>query len=441
MFTTETLYAAFLRLVRRRPVVGVLEKMSDSAPSHAGRRGSSTRPKPLRPIAPALAILTVLSAMLVGAVAAQTASAGGICSPNGVNYYGEACLYGTNFYGLRGTIQSEVMSVENVSSEHVINDMYIVNHSSTPPHFIEAGIMYGRICENEDFETGVCYKEYITVSKNHKFFWADLRPGTDYYAHFNQVASMDTAYKDEIHHESPETWGITVGPDTGTSTKNPLLANLIRAGTEITSQSAAVACSEQYNLEWESAESTWDSGWTDSEESAKVESDNPPWAKWINTDHWLRDGANVFECFGEEAPVLAPAHPSVAASPTGPSESPANTTDAQPLGVAQLRESAREFATGMGDSTPSSMEYVTGNHKQVVLALSGDEVEGNTNVDAIIMHGSFVANHAPRPSEAAAPSGTVLTLVINATTGELTDFGLQNTEPNIAAFGPVNLAN
>jgi hypothetical protein len=227
MFTTETLYAAFLRLVRRRPVVGVREKMSDGAPSHAGRRGSSTRPKPLRPIAPALAILTVLSAMLVGAVAAQTASAGGICSPNGVNYYGEACLYGTNFYGLRGTIQSEVMSVENVSSEHVINDMYIVNHSSTPPHFIEAGIMYGRICENEDFETGVCYKEYITVSKNHKFFWADLRPGTDYYAHFNQVASMDTAYKDEIHHESPETWGITVGPDTGTSTKNPLLANLI----------------------------------------------------------------------------------------------------------------------------------------------------------------------------------------------------------------------
>jgi hypothetical protein len=73
--------------------------------------------------------------------------------------------------------------------------------------------------------------------------------------------------------------------------------------------------------------------------------------------------------------------------------------------------------------------------------LSGDEVEGNTNVDAIIMHGSFVANHAPRPSEAAAPSGTVLTLVINATTGELTDFGLQNTEPNIAAFGPVHLAN
>jgi hypothetical protein len=387
-------------------------------------------------------VLAMLSALMVGAVAAQTASATGICSPNGTNYYGEACLYGTNFYGLRGTIQSEVMSVENLSSEHVINDMYIVNHSSTPAHFIEAGIMYGRICENEDIETGVCYKEYITVSKNHKFFWADFRPGSDYYAHFNQVASMGTAYKDEIHHVSPETWGITVGPDTGTSTKNPLLANLIRAGTEITSQSAAaVACSEQYNLEWESAESTWASGWTDSEESAKMESDNPPWAKWINTDHWLRDGANVFECFGEEAPILAPAHPSVAASPTGPSESPANTTDAQPLGVAQLRESAREFATGMGDSTPSSIEYVTGSHKQVVLALSGDEVEGNTNVDAIIMHGSFVANHALRPSETPAPSGTVLTLIINATTGEITDFGLQNSEPNIAALGPVNLAH
>jgi hypothetical protein len=295
--------------------------------------------------------------------------------------------------------------------------------------------------KHEDFETGVCYKEYITVSKNHRLFWADLRPGSDYYAHMSKVASMGTAYKDEIYHESPETWGITVGADTGTSTKNPLLANLIRAGTEISSTSAVV-CSEQYNLEWESAESAWISGWTDSGESAKMAQDHPPWAKWINTDHWLRDGANVLECFGENPPEeLAPAEPSVAASPTGPSESHANATDAQPLGIAQLRESAREFAAGMGDSTPSSIEYVTGNRKQVVLALSGDEVEGNTNVDAIIMHGSFVANHAPRPSEAAAPSGTVLTLVINATTGELTDFGLQNTEPNIAAFGPVNLAN
>jgi hypothetical protein len=428
---------AFLRLLRWHSVVGVLEEMSDGAPSRARRRGSSTRPKPLRPIAPALATLTVLSVMLVGAVTAQTASATGICSPNGHNYYGEACLYGTNFYGLRGTILSETMSVESISSEHVINDMYIVNHTSSPPQFIEAGIFYGRICENEDFETGVCYKEYTTVSKNHRLFWGDLRSGSDYYAHMSKVASLGTAYKDEIYHESPETWGINIGGDTGTSTKNPLVANLIRAGTEISSQSG-VACSEQYNLEWESAESTWHSGWTDSQESAKLESDDPPWAKWINTDHWLRDGANVFECFGENPPVgFAPADPPVAASPTGPSESHANATEAQPLGIAQLRESAHEFATGMGDSTPSSIEYVTGNRNQVVFALSGDEVEGNTNVDAIIMHGSFVANHAPRPSEVAAPSGTVLTLVINATTGEITDFGLQNTEPNIAAFRPV----
>jgi hypothetical protein len=432
MFNTGKLYLAFLRRLRGDPVAGTLEERTDGALSHAGQQMP-------RRIAPALATLTVLSAMMVGAVTAQAAPVKE-CSPNGHNYYGEACLYGTNFYGLRGTIQTETMSVENISSEHAINDMYIVNHTSSPPHFIEAGIFYGMICENEDFETGVCYKEYTTVSKNHRLFWADLRPESDYYAHMSKVASLDTAYTDEIHHESTETWGITIGGDTGTSTKNPLLANLIRAGTEITSTSSAVVCSEQYNLEWESAESTWISGWTDTE-SAKVESDDPPWAKWIKTDHWLRDGANVFECFGETPPEEPPADPSVAASPTGPGESRANATDAQPLGIAQLRESAREFAAGMGDSTPSSIEYVTGNRKPVVLALSGDEVEGNANVDAIIMHGSFVANHAPRPSEAAAPSGTVLTLVINATTGEITDFGLQNTEPNIAAFGPVNLAN
>jgi hypothetical protein len=391
-----------------------------------------------------LTTLAVLSAMLVSAVIAQTASAAaGNCSPNGENRYGEACLKGTSFHGVRGTILSEALSVEKISSEHALNDMYIVNPTSKPPHFIEAGILYGEICENEVFETGECFKKYETVSKNRRFFWGDSRTGSDYFAHMGQVASLGTAYTDEIHYVSPETWEISVGPDKGTSTKNPLAATLIRTGTETTSESA-VACSEQYNLEWESSESIWHSGWTDSEESAGLQQDEPPFAKWVNTDHWLRDRSSGLECFEEFVPSTPPS-PSAATSPAPANLAAGAATEAQPsnspLGTAQLSEIASEFAAGMGDSAPSSIEYVTGNRGPVVLALSGDAVEDNDDVDAIIMHGRFVDHRAPRPSEVPAPNGTVLTLVINATTGELNDFGIQSEEPDIKALGPVILAN
>lgn len=374
-----------------------------------------------------LVAMTALSTVLVGAALNQTASAAsGVCSPHGENRYGEACLYGTNFHGVRATILSEALSVEHISTEHALNDLYIVNPSSTPPHFIEAGILYGSACENENFETGECYKKYETVSKNRRFFWGDLRPGTDYFAHFSKVASLGTAYQDEIHYVSPETWDISVGPDEGKSTKNPLAPTLIRTGTETTS-TTAIACSEQYNLEWESTESLWHSGWTDAEEGAQLQQDEPPYAEWVNTDHWLRDRSSGIECFEKFSPATSAAS--------------GNTAGIQSLGTAELSEIAREFAASMGDSTPISSEYLTGDRRQVVLALSGDEVEDSGNVDAIILRGQFVDHLAPRPPGVTAPSGTVLTLVINAATGEMNDFGIQSNVPNVKEFGPVTLGD
>lgn len=94
----------------------------------------------------------------------------------------------------------------------------------------------------------------------------------------------------------------------------------------------------------------------------------------------------------------------------------------------------------MGDRSPGSIEYVEDNRQPVVSALSSDEVENSADVDAIVMRGDFVANNAPRPSEAPAPRGSVLTLVVKATTGELTDFGIQNEAPNLTSLGPVTVA-
>jgi len=116
------------------------------------------------------------------------------------------------------------------------------------------------------------------------------------------------------------------------------------------------------------------------------------------------------------------------------------TTAVPPLGEAKIKQIGLEFAARMGDPNPTAIEYVHGSREQVVFAFSKDEVPDNTEVDAIVMHGQFVSTNAPVPAEGKPPGGSVLIVVINATTGEMTDLGIQQQSPNLGAFGPVDLS-
>lgn len=122
------------------------------------------------------------------------------------------------------------------------------------------------------------------------------------------------------------------------------------------------------------------------------------------------------------------------------SESAGGMISAPQLGAAQIKQIALEFAASMGDPNPTSIEYVQGSRQKVVFAFSKDEVPDNTEVDAIVMHGQFVAKNALGPPEASPPSGSVLILVVNATTGEMTDVGIQQQSPNLNAFGLVKIS-
>lgn len=212
------------------------------------------------------------------------------CSPNGGNYYGEACLYG-KFRGMSGTIRSDALAP--TSAQFVNNDMWIVN--STTVHFIEAGITNGTICTEDSENLETCYKKQSTVGP--QFFWGDDRSGSRYYAHLGGSASLATAYGDKIYFKGSETWSVEVGSLSGTSSSNPLSANLIRTGTEEAS-TAAVACSEQYNLEWLDESNLWHSGWTNSTEEAALSQSEPPYAWWANKNHWVRDRSNEPTCYG-----------------------------------------------------------------------------------------------------------------------------------------------
>lgn len=152
--------------------------------------------------------------------------------------------------------------------------------------------------------------------------------------------------------------------------------------------------------------------------------------------------ATTTVALGAGGATLATLSASATASPetTTQTTTPAQMTAASPLGEAKIKQIALEFAATMGDPNPTAIEYAKGNRQQIVFAFSQDDVSDNTEVDAIVMHGQFVAKHAPVPAGASAPHGSVLIMVINATTGELTDIGIQQQAPNLSAFGPVNIS-
>jgi hypothetical protein len=128
---------------------------------------------------------------------------------------------------------------------------------------------------------------------------------------------------------------------------------------------------------------------------------------------------------------------SAAASQSKTATQAANTSR---LGEAQIKQMALKFAATMGDPNPTAIEYAHGKRQQVVFAFSEDEVPDNTEVDAIVIHGRFVAKDAPVPTGESPPTGSVAILVVNAVTGEITDFGIQQETPNLSAFGLAHIA-
>ena len=72
-------------------------------------------------------------------------------------------------------------------------------------------------------------------------------------------------------------------------------------------------------------------------------------------------------------------------------------------------------------------------------ALSADDAGAQAATDQpvyyIVIHGHFVAYSAPRPYGSPAPQGTVITLGIDASTGDETSFSVMTHDPNDAALG------
>jgi hypothetical protein len=99
---------------------------------------------------------------------------------------------------------------------------------------------------------------------------------------------------------------------------------------------------------------------------------------------------------------------------------------------------AERAAASAGDRRPTLIQHAQGTRHDANLVDSGDIVPGKQWSYLIAERGHFVLRNVPTPPGAPAPHGSVLTLIVNASTGHLTDFGVSNRYPDLAKLGRVH---
>lgn len=100
----------------------------------------------------------------------------------------------------------------------------------------------------------------------------------------------------------------------------------------------------------------------------------------------------------------------------------------------------REVAVSGRHPVVWATAVVTTHRKALTSATPGDYVSGpDYTVYLVTIKGYFVCNQCSVPPGAHAPTGSYLSLVVNARTFEGTDFGLSDKAPPVApaSLGPV----
>jgi hypothetical protein len=110
--------------------------------------------------------------------------------------------------------------------------------------------------------------------------------------------------------------------------------------------------------------------------------------------------------------------------------------------IARLTVLASRAAAANGDPSPEWMTAVLTTHaKALTSATPGDIVPGagGARVYLVTMRGHFTAYGASPPPGAALPTGRYLSIVVDARTFQVLDFGLSPTPPPVspAGLGPV----
>jgi hypothetical protein len=130
------------------------------------------------------------------------------------------------------------------------------------------------------------------------------------------------------------------------------------------------------------------------------------------------------------------------------SSSEATATTLDPGRLSALEQSFDKFASEQSSADSFSVQYVVTTEERAEMALYGEtsELSGSTSsnlsgqigmnqVVAFVAVGHFSATYAKVPPGSKTPTGTVLTQVVVAASGAVADWGVSDSEPNLATLG------
>ena len=108
------------------------------------------------------------------------------------------------------------------------------------------------------------------------------------------------------------------------------------------------------------------------------------------------------------------------------------------ISVGQLDQVATSFAASMGDPNPTAISSVSTNRQTANQVASGAVIPSTGPSYLIVERGKFVDKVDSRPTAAASPlTGSVLTIIVDQQTGQVTDYGVSDNVPSLANLGPV----
>ena len=111
--------------------------------------------------------------------------------------------------------------------------------------------------------------------------------------------------------------------------------------------------------------------------------------------------------------------------------SPPAPTAAQ---ISQLKTLAGQVSASYGESNPTSGTVVASMRTAANRLVNGAEISDDATVYVLDVYGHFVAMRHPRGVPA--PSGTVLTIIVDAATMTPVDTTISKTAPDLSGLGP-----
>lgn len=307
-------------------------------------------------------------------------------------------LVHANDPGLDAAAADLLINCLSNDSGFTTNEMWFPTTAQPDGGWVEVGQIYG-------FASG-------STRTDLRWFWGDYRGSAagGFYQHVIENGETGSQRHVSIYSQGGGSYTVNLsGNLVGTSTGNGAPGGRADYGSESYLQKPYIS---SYVSNWQYRKN---GAWIHPAPNISVEA--PPYHPWVGSDGKFNIVSNV-GCTG--APTAAAA-----------------LTAAAPVDTDGAIAIAKAFAAANNDRHPVAAEVVRTKRLAAMRTLSGDAVNTDADVFVVRLRGDFRATRFSVPAGHAIPTGTVLTVTVDAATGEMTDWSLGGDTKPLTALGAV----